>query len=97
MAAGQGAEIFNDLKNNIAIGEFSHVEGQYNVAKGNYSHVEGALSYSSGNYSHAEGQGNGTAIGISNVIAGATTYTISFASGPINVGDYIISDQAEGP
>lgn len=52
-----GAEIFNDYKNNIAIGAYSHVSGRYNTAIGDYSHAEGLGTTASGSYSHAEGQG----------------------------------------
>ena len=57
-----GAEIFNDYENNIASGEYSHVEGtfyderQKNTASGKASHAEGGSTIASGDYAHAEGR-----------------------------------------
>lgn len=48
-------EIFNDYKNNVATGDYSHAEGYMTKATGYYSHSEGWGSEASGNYSHAEG------------------------------------------
>ena len=69
VAAGEGAEIFNDYENNKASGRYSHAEGQnttasgiqshaegcYTTASAQNSHVEGYFSTASGNHSHAEG------------------------------------------
>ena len=54
------AEIFNDYKNNLAIGAYSHVEGSYNVAteKAAYSHVEGKLNITNAPYSSTGGLNN---------------------------------------
>ena len=49
-----GAEIFNDLSTNLAIGENSHAEGSGTVAKGLDAHAEGMRSQAIGNFSHAE-------------------------------------------
>lgn len=49
-----GAEIFNDLANNKAIGQYSHAEGSGTVAMGLYAHAEGMRSQAIGNFSHAE-------------------------------------------
>ena len=54
---GTGAEVFNDLANNKAIGEYSHAEGNSTVAKGAYAHAEGGNTIASGIWSHAEGSG----------------------------------------
>ena len=50
------AEKFNDYKNNIASGSYSHAEGQGTKASGQTSHAEGAYTTASGQTSHAEGQ-----------------------------------------
>lgn len=55
VVAGKGAEVFNDYKNNIASGEYSHAEGMNNIASGSVSHAEGWSTVASGSYSHAEG------------------------------------------
>jgi len=55
VAAGMGAEIFNDYTNNIATGEYSHAEGYKTIASGKYAHAEGHGSKSSAIRSHAEG------------------------------------------
>lgn len=51
---GTGAEIFNDLSTNLAIGEHSHAEGSGTIAQGLYAHAEGMKSQALGNFSHAE-------------------------------------------
>ena len=48
-------EVFNDYKNNTAVGVNSHAEGQGTAAVGNNSHAEGAQTETVGNNSHAEG------------------------------------------
>ncbi len=53
--ASNGAEIFNDYENNIAIGSYSHVEGYRNTALGANSHAEGSDTLTKGLNSHAEG------------------------------------------
>lgn len=51
---GAGAEVFNDLSTNLAIGEHSHAEGSNTVAIGMNAHAEGSRSQAIGNFSHAE-------------------------------------------
>ena len=63
--ANYGAEVFNDCERNIAIGKFSHAEGQQTIASGEASHAEGSQTTASGINSHAEGfkttaSGNGS-------------------------------------
>lgn len=56
VVAGIGAEIFNDLKLNVASGDYSHAEGGVTTASGSYSHAEGNNTTASGLWgSHAEG------------------------------------------
>lgn len=55
VVAKDGAEIFNDLSNNIASGEHSHAEGENTTAIGIGAHVEGRYTIASGNYSHVQG------------------------------------------
>lgn len=55
LIAGEGAEIFNDYLDNIAIGEYSHAEGTWTRAVGYCSHAEGDCTYAFGDDSHAEG------------------------------------------
>lgn len=55
-----GNEIFNDLENNSATGEYSHAEGSGTIASGNNAHAEGSGTKAIGTSSHAEGQ-NGKA------------------------------------
>lgn len=56
--AGRGAEVFNDYKWNIAIGEYSHAEGGESLAIGYASHAEGYGSVAAdGEVAHAEGVG----------------------------------------
>lgn len=54
---GTGAEIFNDLSTNLAIGEKSHAEGFKTVALGVDSHAEGESTQALNINSHAEGCG----------------------------------------
>ena len=51
----EGAEIFNDYKNNFATGECSHAEGRYANAVGDCSHAEGSENTAEGFAAHAEG------------------------------------------
>lgn len=53
--AGVGAEIFNDLTTNVAIGGYSHAEGMGTIAYGRGSHAEGEDTKTYGSLSHAEG------------------------------------------
>jgi len=53
--AGENAEIFNDYKNNIAAGKYSHAEGYQTTAKSSYSHAEGYDTLAAGAAAHAEG------------------------------------------
>ena len=53
--AQNGAEIFNDYLNNIAIGSCSHAEGVRTVATNVAAHAEGGSTTASGMQSHAEG------------------------------------------
>ena len=56
--AGRGAEVFNDYKWNIAIGEYSHAEGGESLAIGDASHAEGyGVVAVDGTAAHAEGVG----------------------------------------
>lgn len=52
---GNGAEVFNNLESNIAIGNYSHAEGSGTVAKGEGAHVEGKENVADGDGAHAEG------------------------------------------
>lgn len=54
-STGAYSEIFNNYKNNIASGEYSHAEGFETTASGSTSHAEGQNTEASGHYSHAEG------------------------------------------
>ena len=51
---GTGAEIFNDLSTNLAIGKNSHAEGSGTIAVGMDTHAEGCSAQAIGNFSHAE-------------------------------------------
>lgn len=53
---GEEAEIFNDVSNNTASGNYSHAEGGGTTASGNYSHAEGHNTYAVNYSSHAEGE-----------------------------------------
>lgn len=55
-STGVHSEIFNNYKNNIASGEYSHAEGNSTTSSGEYSHAEGKETTASGSTSHAEGQ-----------------------------------------
>ena len=67
VTAGEGAEIFNDYREqtqsglvkqgNLAIGEYSHAEGEGTTANGERAHAEGAQTNATGVNSHAEGGG----------------------------------------
>lgn len=54
--AQNGAEIFNDYKNNIAAGAYSHAEGYNTAAMFMGAHAEGGGTLAYQNSSHAEGQ-----------------------------------------
>lgn len=86
VTAGTGAEAFNNLTDNKAVGPFSHAEGAGTTASGFCSHAEGSSAKASGTSSHAEGssanasgmtshaEGSGTAASGSNSHAeGAST------------------------
>ena len=53
----EGAEIFNDYLSNLAIGQYSHAEGNKTTAIGDYSHAEGYETIADGKSAHAEGDG----------------------------------------
>lgn len=55
LVAGPGAEIFNDLTNNIALGNYSHAEGQGTEARAVAAHAEGSLTVVNSAHGHAEG------------------------------------------
>jgi hypothetical protein len=54
------SEVFNDFETNVALGDYSHVEGHSNNALegAKYSHVEGSSNIVSSESSHAEGSSN---------------------------------------
>jgi hypothetical protein len=56
----KGAEVFNDYENNIASGEYSHVEGKDTIANGEAQHVQGKYNVEDTNneYAHIVGGGN---------------------------------------
>ena len=54
--AEQGAEIFNDYEENIAVGAYSHAEGTVTLATGEASHAEGYYTKALEDYAHAEGE-----------------------------------------
>lgn len=61
VVADTGAEVFNRYNGtyqNIAIGEYSHAEGQNTRALAVYSHAEGNTTVATGASSHAEGGGS---------------------------------------
>ena len=53
--SGSYAEVFNDLTNNIASGDYSHAENFKATASGYASHAEGLSNQATGYGSHAEG------------------------------------------
>ena len=57
--ASHGAEVFNDINSNVAIGWYSHAEGSGTTAFGNQSHAEGDNTTASEYASHAEGSNTG--------------------------------------
>ena len=92
---GHGAEVFNDYKNNVATGDYSHAEGENTRAIGIASHAEGVNTSAWGESSHAEGyetsieeyghyahaEGCRTlANGIGSHVEGGETYTTESAS-----------------
>lgn len=50
------SEVFNDYTNNMAAGDYAHVEGSDNKGLANCTHVEGWKNVASGYQAHAEGQ-----------------------------------------
>lgn len=56
--ANDGAEIFNDYSNNIAIGVNSHAEGSNTIALGANSHAEGNGTKAYSNFQHVQGKYN---------------------------------------
>lgn len=58
---GSCSEVFNDYKNNKAIGNYSHVEGKGTIATADCSHVQGQYNIKdeSKNYLHIIGNGTG--------------------------------------
>ena len=54
--ARANAEIFNS-KDNVAVGSYSHAEGQVTIASGSAAHAEGQVTIANGYAAHAEGQG----------------------------------------
>lgn len=54
---GTGAEIFNDYRDNKAVGDYSHAEGVNTTASGTSAHAEGGSTIASGAGSHVEGVG----------------------------------------
>lgn len=97
VTAQNGAEIFNDYKNNIATGEYSHAEGNETLATGISSHAEGGNTIASSSYSHAEGYLTKTsgytshAEGYSTIASGYVSHTEG--SNTVASGDY---SHAEG-
>ena len=55
---GKDAEIFNDYKNNVASGEYSHAEGSWTKASGQYSHAEGNNTTARSMSQHVQGEYN---------------------------------------
>lgn len=56
--AGTFAEVFNDLNNNTASGDYSHAENLKTTASGYGSHAQGLNTFATGYGSHAEGVGS---------------------------------------
>ena len=57
ISAGTGSNsVKENYVNNVASGEYSHVEGRGTSASGNSSHAEGNGTSAAGNYAHAEGR-----------------------------------------
>jgi hypothetical protein len=50
-----GAEVFNYPSSNIAVGAYSHAEGNSTVAIGDYSHTEGSRTKAVGTAGSARG------------------------------------------
>lgn len=74
--AGEGAEIFNYYSGenrNLAIGDYSHAEGQATKAIGISSHAEGWGNTAIGSASHVEGSANTASGGISHAEGYYTT------------------------
>lgn len=82
---GDGAEVFNDYKNNVASGKYSHAEGSSTTAYGAYSHTEGQYTKANGQ-SHAEGfqtAADGSAAhaeGINTIASGSSSHAEGYGS-----------------
>ena len=72
IGTGENSEVFNDAKNNVASGAYSHAEGFWTTTSGAYSHAECSFTTASGNNSHAEGNGT-TASGLDSHAEGSST------------------------
>lgn len=55
LIAGKGAEVFNNLDNNVALGEYSHAEGDQTIANAAAAHTEGYSTVVNSAHGHAEG------------------------------------------
>lgn len=88
ISAGTGTNsIIENNANNIASGNYSHVEGRFTKANGIASHAEGYWSTAATNYSHAEGNGT-VASGVHSHTEGNNTVANNqseHASGQYNV------------
>ena len=91
-----GAESFNS-STNIAIGSYSHAEGNNTIALGSASHAEGNGSDSIGFYSHAEGIGT-ESVGNGSHAEGSYTKAIGNSSHAEGLGTEATSNEshAEG-
>jgi hypothetical protein len=67
------------ISSGLALGDYSHTEGDRTLATGIASHAEGALTEASGDYSHAEGNDT-TASGNHSHAEGYETESANFAS-----------------
>lgn len=76
---GENAEVFNDIENNTASGDYSHAEGYDTHAIGRYSHAEGVGAFAYGDYSHAEG--GLTGIEFNEVLSGGAGVNVYTSSG----------------
>ena len=81
----QHAEIFNDLANNKAEGNYSHAEGKSTESSGVASHAEGESTKSSGETSHAEGNSTKSG-GIASHAEGTETNAIGNSSHAEGIG-----------
>lgn len=90
-------EIFNDIINNTATGDYSHAEGTHTDATGVAAHAEGKGAIASGDNSHAEGEHTNSS-GNDSHSEGNHTKAIGFSShaegnNTAAIGDY---SHAEG-